>query len=328
MLVSELPTRVQVPFAESGDKNAIPVPSQIGVTPGRASYTTGFPPLTMTPIEAGGVAPFGQDMNGILYAATAWNRWQAAGGPVSYDAAFATAVGGYPKGAVLASSATDGRQWLNLTDGNATNPDTGGAGWLSLGGGSANYTASATLTTRQAGLVSVTAAAGNVTLTLPAANAAGGLAYGYQIKRYDGTANTVTLSPVGSDTIDGAASYTVARGNSVTLVSNGNNSWIIMAEAVRDRSLGVSGWYQHPGGLIEQWGYYSPPNNSSQNWTVTFPLAFPSACLNVQTQLLNSTAATGAVAVYSSTTTSFNFIESWTGGQTANYDIFWSARGI
>ena len=64
------PTKITVPFANTGSKNTIPVPSQISVTPGAASYTDGFPPLTMTPKASGGVPPFGQDMNGILYAIT------------------------------------------------------------------------------------------------------------------------------------------------------------------------------------------------------------------------------------------------------------------
>jgi len=296
MLVSELPTRLPVPFAESGDKNAIPVASQIGVTPGRASLTTGFPPLTLTPRAAGGIPPFGQDMNGILYAATAWNRWQAAGGPVSYDAAFATAIGGYPKGAVLASSTADGREWLCLTDGNTANPDTGGGGWLSLGGGNTNYAASATLTTRQAGLVSVTAAAGNVTLTLPAANAGGGLAYGYQIKRYDGTANTVTIAAAGSDVIENAGTYNLAAGNSVTLVSNGSTGWFVLAEAVKDRSIASSGRMQLPGGLIVQWGG-GTASASGDVW-VAFPAAFSASpyALTVGHLSMNAFGSVGANA--------------------------------
>lgn len=324
MLISELPTRVQVPFAESGDKNTIPVPSQIGITPGRASYTTGFPPLTLTPRAAGGIPPFGQDMNGILYAATAWNRWQAAGGPVSYDAAFATAVGGYPKGAVLASSAADGRQWLNLTDGNATNPDTGGPGWLSLGGGNTNYAASATLTTRQAGLVSVTAAAGNVILTLPAASAAGGLAFDYQIKRYDGTGNTVTIAAAGSDVIENAGTYNLAAGNSVTLVSNGSSGWFVLAEAVKDRTIAGSGRMQMPGGLIMQWGI-ATASASGDVW-VSFPAAFSTAPYSlVVGHLSNNTF--GAVGANGAAATGFNLASYSSGGRT-NATISYIALGV
>lgn len=147
---SGLPTRTPTPFANSGAKNTIPVASQISVTPGAASYTDGFPPLTRTPIAAGGVPPFGVDFNGILNAITTAVRWSNAGGQYPYDSTFSTAVGGYPKGAILARSGFDGF-WVSTAENNTTNPDAAGAGWNMLsaqgwdyvvGAGSANiYTA-------------------------------------------------------------------------------------------------------------------------------------------------------------------------------------------
>jgi len=117
-----------VPFAESGTKNTVPIPSQIGITPGAASFTTGFPPLNFTPILAGGVAPFGADFNGVFNAITQALRWSNAGGQYVYDATFATAIGGYPKGALVQRSTLDGF-WLSTADNNATDPDASGAGW-------------------------------------------------------------------------------------------------------------------------------------------------------------------------------------------------------
>lgn len=54
---------------------------------------------------------------------------QSSGDP-KYDAAFQTAVGGYPAGAEVLSATTPGLSWMSTTDNNTTNPDTGGAGWL------------------------------------------------------------------------------------------------------------------------------------------------------------------------------------------------------
>jgi len=135
MLASEIPAGVPLPFANSGTKNAIPTPSQIGITPGAASLTDGFPPLTMTPIAAGGVPPSGADFNGIFNLITAVQQWQSAGGIFKYDSDFSTAIGGYPAGAVLMS--TDNKtQWLNLADNNETDPDSGGAAnWITMSGG-------------------------------------------------------------------------------------------------------------------------------------------------------------------------------------------------
>ncbi|MES3389900.1 pyocin knob domain-containing protein [Enterobacter hormaechei] len=127
MKLASRPARVPVPFADQGTKNAIPVNSQIGVKDGAASYTDGFPPLTMTPIAAGGIPPAGGDFNGILNAITQSVRWACAGGQYAYDDAFSTAIGGYPKGALIQNAAGD-VIWLNTADDNKTNPDTG-TGW-------------------------------------------------------------------------------------------------------------------------------------------------------------------------------------------------------
>lgn len=128
MKLSSMPSLVAVPFADQGTKNAIPVESQIGITDGAASFTDGFPPLTMTPVVAGGIPPAGGDFNGILNALTQSVRWACAGGQYKYDGAFSTTVGGYPKGAMIQNPAGD-VIWLNTVDDNNTNPDNG-TGWI------------------------------------------------------------------------------------------------------------------------------------------------------------------------------------------------------
>lgn len=122
MQSTAIPSGIQLPFANSGAKQTIPVASQIGIVNGRASYTDGFPPLTRTPIVAGGVPPFGTDMNGILNAATAIQQWQTAGGIFKFNSAWSTANTGYPKGAVLCNAQNDGA-WLSLVENNTTDPD-------------------------------------------------------------------------------------------------------------------------------------------------------------------------------------------------------------
>lgn len=132
MQTSGLPTRIAVPFADAGTKNTIPVDSQIGITGGAASFTTGFPPLTMTPVSAGGIPPFGADFNGILNAITNAIRWNVAGSGYPFDSTFATAVTGYPKGALLPASDFSG-YWLNTQEANTTTPENSTAattGWV------------------------------------------------------------------------------------------------------------------------------------------------------------------------------------------------------
>jgi hypothetical protein len=81
----------------------------------------------MTPIAAGGVPPFGQDMNGILKQITQGIQWEQAGGGYAFDAAFATSIGGYPKGAIVNSAIVLGKKWTSLVDNNTTDPDSAAA---------------------------------------------------------------------------------------------------------------------------------------------------------------------------------------------------------
>ncbi|WP_204371528.1 hypothetical protein, partial [Burkholderia multivorans] len=176
MQSSNTPSKVPLPFANSGTKNVIPVASQIGITPGAASLTDGFPPVTMTPIAAGGIPPSGADFNGILNLITAIQQWQSAGGSFKYDSAFATSIGGYPKGAVLVNATNDG-MWLNLAENNSTNPDAtdgSAANWApvdSYGATTIALTnANVTLTPAQFSksiIILTGALTGNVQLTMP-----------------------------------------------------------------------------------------------------------------------------------------------------------------
>lgn len=136
MQLINAPGKLVLPFANSGAKNSIPVASQIGITAGAASLTDGFPPLTRTPLAAGGVPPSGLDMNGILYELSAILRWANAGGGYVFDATFATDpdVAGYPKGARVLRSDGLG-YWFNTVDGNEMDPEANAvaaiaAGWV------------------------------------------------------------------------------------------------------------------------------------------------------------------------------------------------------
>lgn len=138
MLLASIPARFQKVWAVNAAGayiRTVPVASQIGIQDGAASFDTGFVPDNFTPVPAGGVPPFGQDFNGLLNVMTAWQQWGQAGGPVTYDGTFSTAVNGYPKGAILASSIVQGAQWYSTVDNNTTNPDDPltSSGWARVG---------------------------------------------------------------------------------------------------------------------------------------------------------------------------------------------------
>lgn len=137
------PTVLLEPFAKNapdcspsapvagGKTVPFPQPSQINTENGAASLDDGFPPLTMTDPTAGGVPPFGCDMNGILYLLSLHIAALNAGQWYTYNAGLSAAMGGYAVGAILQQAANPNAFWINQTAANVTDPDTGGAGWLS-----------------------------------------------------------------------------------------------------------------------------------------------------------------------------------------------------
>lgn len=137
------PPRLVEPFAKNatvctpeapvagGKTFPFPQPSQISILSGAASLDDGFVPLNMTDPTAGGVPPFGVDMNGILFYLSSWCAYFAAGQLPFYDATLQAFIEGYAVGSVLAQAANPWETWTSIVDGNMTDPDTGGAGWVS-----------------------------------------------------------------------------------------------------------------------------------------------------------------------------------------------------
>lgn len=129
MNFSDAPSQIQAAFANAGIRTNIPIFSTGAQYANSASYQSGFPPITMTPYDSGGQPPLGADVNGILYAMSSVIRWVNAGGVYQYNSAFSTAVGGYPRGALL-QKATGQGWWQSTIDNNTSNPDSGGANWV------------------------------------------------------------------------------------------------------------------------------------------------------------------------------------------------------
>lgn len=172
------PSNYPLPFASGGTKNTIPTAA---TGTGKASFTDGFPAVTMLPITAGGIPPEGKDFNGILFDITSHTIWVNAGGQYQFDATLSTAIGGYPAGMVLQSNnglaAYVSAVANNTTDFNAT-PSSIGTLWLPYSGASfSNVTiattgGTTTLTAIQAAAKFLTVTGtlvSNATLTLPAA---------------------------------------------------------------------------------------------------------------------------------------------------------------
>jgi hypothetical protein len=241
MLKANAPTQFTVPFANgasSSYKNVIPIPSQIGVTPGLASYTDGFPPVTMELPGAGGIPPYGQDMNGILYATTLAQLWAQSGFEYPFSSAFSTAIGGYPQNACLMMLTGKGF-WLSAVDNNTSNPDTTGAtGWFSVraNASSSSVAMAATGATTPdpsvlgvSALILTGAITANVTLVLPLASGANWIVE-------NNTTGAFTVTVIGAS----GTGVAVATGSPAQVFTDGTNFYATTAN--------VSGLYLPIGG--------------------------------------------------------------------------------
>ena len=108
-------------FAKNGLKNAIP--ESANQVTGDAGYIEGFPPVTFIPKIAGGIPPKGRDFNGIFYDMSAALQYVQSGMSFPFDAAFAEAIGGYAKGAIVSDD--DGSLLTNTVPNNTEYPE----GW-------------------------------------------------------------------------------------------------------------------------------------------------------------------------------------------------------
>lgn len=126
---TDAPKKQPIAFGVNGPREDLPDTTPSGDN--TASYNSGFPPITMTLKSAGGLPPKGQDMNQILYELSNLARWASSGALNSFDATFATSIGGYPSSSMVISD-NEKIIYINTIDGNTSNPNSGGAGWKSL----------------------------------------------------------------------------------------------------------------------------------------------------------------------------------------------------
>lgn len=128
MQTANTPLKWTVPFA-NGDTSKVEVPPT-SPDPARASLTLGFPPLTMQPLQAGGIPPQGEDFNGAMNQVARIVWWLMAGGQFPFDGTFAADpnVGGYPKGAILPTTDYLGA-WVSTADSNTVDPNASTTNW-------------------------------------------------------------------------------------------------------------------------------------------------------------------------------------------------------
>lgn len=130
----------------SSNKNPIQEERQPTQPAQDATLKDGFPLVTMTPQDAGGIAPNGQDFNGILYGITTDTVHRQKGLRIQFDPNYAAKIGGYSAGSIIASNDYQ-RDYISLIDNNLTDPNgSGTAGrWAIYAGAGSVAIATATI---------------------------------------------------------------------------------------------------------------------------------------------------------------------------------------
>ena len=314
---TNVPTKIPLPFANTGTRNTIPETTAGVSTPGLASFDVGFPSLTFTNPSAGGVPPAGADFNGVLWYLASIARWSNAGAGYTYDSAFSadTNVSGYPKGARLLRATLDG-YWINQTEGNSTNPDTGGAGWAPAEGqlraAVISVTATGALTAAQTGSLVEANSTTAITITLPSASGLNGQTFTI----YNVNTGAATLASAGG-TFNGASvgvaltGFVLSQYMLAQMVSDGTN-WIVSnydapAGSLKPNIIGLTASSSltaaQTGSLVEL--------VSTSAATVTLPAA--TGLIGQSYQFLNFGSATWTLAAASG-----SFVGGGVNGTTAN----------
>lgn len=131
--MSKNPVLIPRPFAVNGSKNSIHDTRQAGQDPEDATWSDGFPNVTMQPVESGGLPPKGMDFNGIFNALSDTAVHLQKGGFFYFDKAYSDSFSGYQTGAILISD-DNTKLFISTSDNNTNNPNQNTKGWKILAG--------------------------------------------------------------------------------------------------------------------------------------------------------------------------------------------------
>ena len=234
-----------------------------------ATLNDGFPLITMTPQDAGGIAPNGQDMNGALYAISSNMVHRQKGLRIQFDPTYAAKIGGYDQGCILASS-DYARDYISLIPNNLTDPNgSGTAGrWAIYSGAGSIASATASI----AGIVKIVDSLSS-TATDAALTANQGKVLGDRTQQATTTnvgisrfanASEVANRSNGNVAINPSNAATIAQSTDIGV----GQSWQDMTGV---RSNGVT-YTNDTGKPIQIYAYQAPSGTAMTISGVTFPV--------------------------------------------------------
>lgn len=275
------PIFIPAPFArDSAYKNTIQKTRQSGQDQEDMTWTDGAPLITMTPKDNGGLAPKGQDFNGVLNAATENTVFVQNGGRYKWSSDVITNYGGYAKDAIIQSD--DGvAEYISLVDDNTVNPNsTLGTSWAVYAGQGSIPAASSTI----AGVTKVLNNL-NSTDTGSALSAAQGKVL---------NDNKVAISSIVNNLNSTATNQPLSAAQG-KILNDYLSRFDFNTEGIKI-PLGTLT-------IILKWGVSVVDGDS--NASINFPVAFPATCLNAQATLndvsFNSQSDAGCGVVWSRT---------------------------
>ena len=264
------PDLIPEPFAQSGDKNTIPLERAIADPIYRASWKAGFPPDTRLPKDLGGEAPDGLDFNGVLNILSQAVVFLQKGNAYQFDVSMAP----YPIGALVRSN-DNLTTYQSTVVSNSNNPNNNMTGWRVYNGSGFIVD---NLTTNDSAKA-LSAAQGKVLqdnkLEANKVGAANGVASLDANKKVP-----VAQLPNASTTAIGA----VQLNNTLTSVSTSQALAAAQGKVIADGFTGLksnNGYQRLYGGLILQWGVTDLIGGDNTQHSENFNISFPTACLHV-----------------------------------------------
>lgn len=302
-----VPKFITTVWASLGQK--FDIPQNADPLTGKAGYSQGFGPVNLTPVEAGGIPPWGQDMNGVLFDLSSAIQYVQEGRAFPFNQSFADAIGGYSKGSVVSSVSDSSVKYESTIDGNQTPPPS--AGWRKVEIFVQDATTSSKGIVRISTQSEVDAGASENSVVTPKT-----LKNAILRPASETNAGTLKLATQGNVDIGGT------NNEAVTPVTMRHGFSAIFA------AIGYIAFPSWLGGLIIQWGLYNS-SASDAMVDVTMPTSFTTAFYAAYACVNHATAIGGDASVSAHAWRKSNSVISigQSGSSATGTNICWLAIG-
>lgn len=294
------------PTAPTADAGYVPLYT-VTIPYGATQITSG-----MIAVASG--APFlGGGLSSYLLAATAASTYAPIASPAFTGTPTGPTVAQFDNSTKLATTAFVQRQVGNF------------AGYSAMSG-------TQTVGASVAGYYLVNTTTGTASWTLPNST----VNVGYCLAIENAGTGTLTLTSGGGNFTgpygSGSTTLTLAAGQTIEIVADGSKWHCYTGSAGFGASLTTNGYQKLPSGLILQWGTVGTFGGEG-GLSVTFPIAFPTACLNGNATIINTSGSNNVMdqgaQIYSLSTTGMGvYMQTYAGGSlTFPCSAYWTAIG-